>query len=171
MDVQDLINVMNGASKQEAAKEYNLGNLIKDLKSYDKDLKIIIDDGTFPLAKEDREYALEDDIKKTSAYGEDYYDYNKETKTVFLSYRGYYNRLAILYSLEDQAMKVKDLLEMAIFINDKYLEGYKGGDYKMGLYTPIYIDDYGDYRGIKLIGTKIEDNKVILITRKEEENV
>ena len=168
MDIQNIINAMNIASKQEAAKEYNLGKLIKDLESYDKDIEITIDDGTFPLAK-DREYALEDDTKETSEYG-DYYNYDKETKTVFISYRGYYDGLAIVYSLKDRAMKVEDLLKMAKFINGKYLEGYKGGDYLMDEETPIYIDDYGDYRGIKLIGTKIEDKKVILITRKDEDD-
>lgn len=49
MDIQSFINMMNEKSKIESGKEYNLGNLIEDLKPYKNDfLKVEFDDGSIP---------------------------------------------------------------------------------------------------------------------------
>lgn len=167
MDIQDLINAMNQAQKLESAKEYSLGKLIRDLQVLDPHLMVVIDNGCFPEAS----------LVGYSEAGDEkcpeYDDYtckeNRESNSVFYSWRGVYCQLAMQFSDKDTGVTCGDLLEMAKFVNGKYLQGYKGGDYLMDLRTPIHVDNYGESGGLKLIGAALENGKVILKTREEEE--
>lgn len=80
------------------------------------------------------------------------------------SWRGIYAQLTLMYDDVGKAATVAGLLVDARAADGKTYTGYKGGDYVMSLDTPVWADDYGDcnYRG--LIGTRIDDGKVVLIT-------
>ena len=71
------------------------------------------------------------------------------------------------YSDDDQHITVGQLLEMAEFVNGKYLYGYKGGDFLMDLDTPIHIANYGYSGNLKLIGIEEKEGIAVLKTRDE----
>lgn len=155
-------------TKETSAREYSLGKLIKDLKNLNPNLVVKIDDGTFPMKSKVR-YA-ETYIEGKEA-GEYHFEYNKETNSVFNSWTGgYCVGLSMNYSEENQNIIVKDLLDMAEFINDKYLCGSKGENFFMDLKTPIHIANYETRGELKLIGVKEENGKAILITRKDNDD-
>lgn len=168
IEIQSFITGLNQAQKIESAKEYSLGKFIADLSKIDQSLIVEFDNGIFPMVSEVY-YAEEGDEKGTYKYIGEYFKYSKKTKSVFKSWRGSYCELAMNYSNENQSITAKQLLDMAKFINNKYLDGYKGGDFLMDLQTPIHIDNYGDSGGMKLTGVSIKDKKVLLITRKDNE--
>lgn len=56
------------------------------------------------------------------------------------SYRGYYDDLAF-EPLENAT--VKEMLACARSAVGKTFEGYKGGSYTMGLYSTVYLSEYG----------------------------
>lgn len=73
--------------------------------------------------------------------------------TTFDSYRGYYDELALGYSIEEpeKLMTVEDLINEAISCIGKEFIGYKGGHFTMDTNTPLWISNYG-----KCSDTKIE---------------
>lgn len=161
MDIQSVIDALNQNSKEVSAREYSLGKLIKNLKELNSSLIVEIDDGTFPM-KSSLSYAEKDEER-----GEYGFKYDKKTESVFDSWRGSYCELSMQYSKESQNITVAELLKMAEFVNDKYLCGYKGGDFLMDLKTPIHMANYSFCGELKLIGVKEFDGKAILITRKD----
>lgn len=149
MDIQDLIDNMNQLNKIQSGKEYNLGNLIKDLEQYKNDdyglTEVEFDDGSIP--------------------------------TEFASWRGSYCELALGYK-EGGLCYAHDLYIEAFNTNNSIFQGYKGGDFIMDLETPIHQANYGkvgvedkkgNYNNKKIIGIKEEKDKLIIITRNEEE--
>lgn len=57
------------------------------------------------------------------------------------SYRGYYECLAFV---RKERVSVKDMLAAATSAVGETYPGYKGGDFKMGQYTTVYISEYGE---------------------------
>ena len=157
--------------KRISAEEYCLGSLIEDLKNIKFDLIVEIDNGKFPL-KEYLGYAEEGDKgdeKYEDGYFEGDFKYNRKTLSVFDSWRGSYRELSMQYSNNNQNITVNDLLTMAEFVNEKFLGGYKGGDFLMNLETPIHIANYGSCGNTKLVGVYEHNGKAILKTRIEDE--
>ena len=72
--------------------------------------------------------------------------------TTFDSYRGYYNELALGYSIEEpeKLMTVEDLIHEAINCIGKEFTGYKGGQFVMDTNTPLWISNYGKCSGAKV---------------------
>jgi hypothetical protein len=147
MEIQNFINNMNETLKILSGKEYNLGNLIDDLKQYKDDfLEVEFDDGTIP--------------------------------TDFMSWRGSYCELALGYKFEG-ICHISELFRKAFNSNGSIYVGYKGGDFTMDLDTPIHQANYGevsvynkqeeDQGDKKLIGIKKAGNKIIIITRSDED--
>jgi len=141
MDIQILINQINNQSRINSGKEYNLGNLIEDLRKYKGDFKLVeFDNGKIP--------------------------------TDFSSWRGSYCELALEYKDEGQCYSC-DLYRKAFNANGSMYVGYKGGDFIMDKETPIHQANYGEtgldingeYEYYKIVGIKEENNKVIIITR------
>lgn len=66
------------------------------------------------------------------------------------SYRGYYSDLA--FEQQDGCRPAADVLKDAKAVLGTTLEGYKGGDFLMGKTTPVWISEWGDSSGTKLIG-------------------
>lgn len=56
------------------------------------------------------------------------------------SYRGYYDCLAFQPA---ENVTVEQMLSDAEDSVGRVFHGYKGGDYTMGLYTPVYLAEYG----------------------------
>jgi hypothetical protein len=65
------------------------------------------------------------------------------------SYRGYYDQLAINYAIDiddngkENKMIVGEFLEICEKAVGSYFEGYKGGKFKMGKGTPVWVSNYG----------------------------
>lgn len=148
MDLQKLIDNMNEMQKIESGKEYNLGDLIKDLEKYkDYDyglMEVVFDDGSIPAE--------------------------------FDSWRGSYCELALGYK-KDGICHAHSLYVKAFNTNGSIFEGYKGGEFIMDLDTPIHQANYGEtgvedeegnYDYKKIIGVKEEGKKLIILTRIED---
>ena len=64
------------------------------------------------------------------------------------SWRGSYNELSLDPSKEDKGkIKATKFIKMLKDANGDTFTGYKGGEYKMNLGTPIWADNYGCYQG------------------------
>ena len=148
MDIlQNFINDMNKQMAKESGEEYNLGDLIKDLEKYKGTFKEVeFDDGTIP--------------------------------TEFDSWRGSYCELALGYK-EKGIMHNTDLYRQAYNANGSIFVGYKGGEFEMDLDIPIHQANYGEtgvenketeeYEYKKIIGITEKDNKIIILTRVDED--
>jgi hypothetical protein len=84
--------------------------------------------------------------------------------TKLVSWRGVYAELTLDSRRGSSPPTVAFLLEDAQAANGKTFEGYKGGDYTMGLHTPVWADEWGDYAGRMLLGAKVENGRVVLQT-------
>ena len=85
------------------------------------------------------------------------------------SYRGYYNQLTIYRSIEltfqgPKPVTVAELLTDARNADGKTFTGYKGGDYAMGLSTPVWADDYGNADGLAIVELIQDSDRVTIIT-------
>lgn len=146
MDMQNFIDNLIQQSKLESGKEYNLGMLIKDLEKYKEEfLEVEFDDGTIP--------------------------------TEFGSWRGSYCELALEYK-DKGICHTPTLYRESFNANGSMFVGYKGGEFIMDLDTPIHQANYsetgvedkeGNYNIKKIVGIKKENNKIIIITRIEED--
>lgn len=163
-DIAKLFQQME-QEREISGEEYSLGALISDLKKLNKDLQVQFDNQSFPEA---HELCYAEGTKYGHYLSIVKYDYNKTTSSVFNSWRGNYRLLSMQYSSNSQNITVGQLLEMSEFVNQKYLLGYKGGNYLMGLSTPIYVANSGCSQSIKLIGIKVEEDIVVLQTRNED---
>lgn len=144
--IQRFIDDLNETTRLEHGREYNLGMLIRDLEPYrDQHIDVVFDDGTVP--------------------GE------------FMSWRGLYNCLALDYYGSNNHTSAHTLYEMAVQANGHTFEGYKGGDFTMDAGTPIYQANYGEcytvrnneWETVKVIGVRSEGDRLILLTRVEED--
>lgn len=142
MITQEFIDSLNQISKVESGKEYNLGSFINDLKKYKEEfLEVEFDDGSIP-----------DD---------------------FESWRGSYCELALSYKTEGICY-ISTLYRKSFNANGSMYYGYKGGEFTMDLDTPIHQANYGEtgvedkdgnYNQKKVIGVRKENNKLIIVTR------
>ncbi len=80
------------------------------------------------------------------------------------SYRGYYEDLALEYSLNKPEIKVANLLKEFEFAVGRTFEGYKGGDFIMDTKTLVWVAQYGDC-GRMLINITSKDNVTIIHTQ------
>lgn len=81
------------------------------------------------------------------------------------SYRGYYEELALGFKDSSNGdVTVSDLLAELNRANGKTFTGWKGGDYVMGLDTPVWVDNPGHSNGTTICGIRDCDWKVIIDT-------
>lgn len=80
----------------------------------------------------------------------------------FHSYRGYYDQLALGTGVEP--VTVEGLLAQASDVKGTYLEGYKGGEFKMTGSTPVWASEYGEASGIAIVGIGVGTDPVRLFT-------
>lgn len=84
------------------------------------------------------------------------------------SYRGYYEDLALEPS--SSITTIEELhAELCQRVLNKELEGYKGGDFRMGTDTPIWISPYGCSYNDAVVGYEVAgDGGIVLITKNVE---
>ena len=82
------------------------------------------------------------------------------------SYRGYYRDLA--FEPIEASQPVGSLLEVCRSAMGHVFEGYKGGDYLMGERTPLWLSDYGEASGLRLMGLDIEHELVRPVVEPED---
>lgn len=82
-----------------------------------------------------------------------------------MSYRGYYDQLAIEPDGQTTAGDLATALSEAI---GESFQGYKGGDYSMSRNTPVWLSHYGDASGYAVTGVVEAEDAVILNITKEE---
>lgn len=87
------------------------------------------------------------------------------TPSGFCSWRGIYADLALKPDA-NHARTVGDLLSMCREADGATYEGYKGGQYEMDRYTPVWVDEYGDWtpdRGLKAVRPLLRDGAVVKV--------
>ena len=91
----------------------------------------------------------------------------------FNSYRGYYEQLALgwaTYKFDNDAppeLTAHALLELCRSVVGVTFQGWKGGDYTMGLHTPVWVDNVGECNSTMITGVEQEGDYVELLTRIE----
>lgn len=74
--------------------------------------------------------------------------------TELSSYRGYYEDVALGYEVDDEPVKVRDLLEDLLAILGAETHGYKGGRYRADRSTALWAANWGEAPGIGITGIK-----------------
>lgn len=78
------------------------------------------------------------------------------------SYRGYYEQLAIGYSYKEADVPtVEEFLKVLTNALDEDFYGYKGGQYKMGKNTPVWVDQPNHASGTAIVG--VFDGKYYIV--------
>ena len=88
--------------------------------------------------------------------------------THYISWRGSYDELAIEYDEKSVPLTVEQFLSKSVNALDETFIGYKGGEFRMGRRTPIWVDHYGEggHRGV--VGIKQQSDRVIIKTKECE---
>jgi len=144
MNMQDFINNINNTQKIMSGKEYNLGNLIEDLKQYkDKFLQVEFDDGNVPTEFSSWRGSYCELALEYSDEGECYTDelYRKAFNVNGSMYEGY---------------------KGGEFIMDLETPIHQANYGETGVHNKK-----GDYICKKVIGIKEKDNKIIIKTRED----
>lgn len=102
---------------------------------------------------------LIEELKKCKLDSELYIDWGGYPGQA-ISYRGYYEQLAFEYGYQ---VTVGEFLQICKDANGRTLVGYKGGEYKMNQYTPVWIANSGSL-GRKIVGINKTTEGYILIT-------
>lgn len=79
------------------------------------------------------------------------------------SYRGIYSDLA--FDTYDYVTTAGQLLLRANDANGREYEGYKGGLYRMGDKTPLWLAEYGEGSGLAIVSIEEKNGDIILLTR------
>ena len=86
----------------------------------------------------------------------------------FISWRGSYNELALLYGYSsNRHVYVKDLLRQCEEANGMTFAGYNCGEFKMSLDTPVWVDNDGDISHTAIIDIKEVGEYVYIITERD----
>jgi hypothetical protein len=96
-----------------------------------------------------------------------YFDFVNAAPTTLASYRGLYNELAIGYALTEDtplSVKARDFLEDLKNSVGREFEGWKGGEYLMGLDTPVWVSNIGNVSSTAVTGVLNEPHRIIILT-------
>lgn len=72
------------------------------------------------------------------------FDFGYFKPVSFDSWRGDYSCLALSYEDGGKDIKVSELLKLAKATNGAKFTGWKGGEFLMGLNTPVWVDNAGE---------------------------
>jgi hypothetical protein len=92
-------------------------------------------------------------------------DYTQTSPTCADSYRGYYEELSFEYG-DSNTLTVKEFLVICENAVGKTFTGYRGGDFTMRRYTPVWIARYGE-SGKMITGVSQIESTVVLITSED----
>ena len=80
------------------------------------------------------------------------------------SYRGYYDQLALGWWESEKDVTVAELLVECRKAVGNTFDGYKGGEYKMTLSTPLWVANYGDCHDTAIVGVVDAGWQVVIET-------
>lgn len=92
------------------------------------------------------------------------FDFCSFVPTSFISYRSFYDCLALGYQERWEKITVAEMLEMCKSSVGETYEGYKGGHYRMDRRTPVYVANYGHSTGTTIRKIKDFSYCVIILT-------
>lgn len=94
------------------------------------------------------------------------YDFNPNAGGMNLdSWRGNYSELTLDYDINGNDITLGQLLEkLEASIKGKIFYGYKGGEYRMNIDTPVWADQAGRYTERMIIGVEYSDDCIMLKT-------
>lgn len=96
-----------------------------------------------------------------------FFNFARVFPTKLDSWRGNYADLAIGYAAHGpgciEVPTVADFLSQCRGAIGRMFEGYKGGHYRMGIQTSVWIDNWGDYSEWCLVGVGGDDYTTILM--------
>ena len=98
-----------------------------------------------------------------------YFDTLNLIPTDLRSYRGYYDQLALGFAVDGPRVTARSLLEICRAANGAVFEGYKGGNYRMGLDTEVWVSNYGEVSDTLICDVVHKDYCVILMTEKVDD--
>lgn len=108
--------------------------------------------------------------RETDPYAKVEFDFCHLCPTKFDSYRGYYDHIALGFTTDYAPPTLKQLLERVDETIGHAFEGYKGGTFRMGRNTPVWVDRWGDCSSTMLVGVRVRyETLVILQTAPEGE--
>lgn len=102
------------------------------------------------------------------------FDFGCMVPTDFQSWRGSYSELALGYGNEPdmdgpEAPSAKELRQRLKDACSRYHHGYKGGEFKMGPNTEIWVDNWGECSCTVLTGVYRQfKSTLMLLTRHED---
>lgn len=101
------------------------------------------------------------------------FDKGKYWPTYLDSWRGAYDELAIAYSDSERTLSCHTFLKILRAVIGATRQGYKGGIFRMGKNTPLWVANYGECsawrrneRGV--VGMKEKKHVVSILTKKME---
>ena len=89
--------------------------------------------------------------------------------TRLMSWRGVYAELALGFDSMTEAPTVFDLIAKMQAAVGKKFEGYKGGEFRMGRQTPVWVSNYGESDDRYIVDVTHKDGRVTLVTFVDEE--
>jgi len=105
------------------------------------------------------------------------FDFCTAIPVSFDSWRGSYDLLALNYKMtgrddykDPKEMLATDFIQMCKNTIGARFTGYKGGEYTMHDYTPVWVDNYGSYTETGLVGVHSDNYCIYLKTAKVEYN-
>jgi hypothetical protein len=115
--------------------------------------------------------AVERKINEREGRGDEdawvHYDFCAFQPTTLGSYRGYYGELALGYQENEdwEAVTAKKLLPILKAAVGQTFTGYKGGEFTMGLNTPLWVANYSETGSTAVVGVIDEGFALVIQTR------
>lgn len=93
------------------------------------------------------------------------FDFGSLVPTKLDSWRGVYAELAIGYEDVKNWPSLSSILAEFKSAEGKTFTGYKGGDFKMGRGTPVWVANYGDSGNTAIVSVENGGYEVIFVTK------
>lgn len=103
-------------------------------------------------------------VKKGKEEPEVIYDFGNFFPTSIDSWRGVYAELALNYKEDGKRMHIGEFLEMLEDADGETFTGYKGGNYTMGLDTPLWVANPGQSGSTAIVGVIDKDYYIVIET-------
>lgn len=100
------------------------------------------------------------------------FDFMPASPEYVCSWRGSYNELAIVFGSEEKSGH-STLATLRAAVGKTY-SGWKGGDFKMGKATPVWVVGESGYSGVEIAGeyktlgivdVRVDDGKIVIVTQ------
>lgn len=93
-----------------------------------------------------------------------WFDFEYAQPTTLASWRGVYAELALGFDFANSSVLLPAFITMLKSADGAVMEGYKGGNYYMGLRTPVWVANYGHAGETAIVGVLDAGWKVVLLT-------